>query len=93
MIKQIFLNADECVLAAASHNNRTGEKCLCTSNITINNLGFSIEFPSAIFQYKNSIVNIVFQRVTPKPMVEMILSNYDSIAEFINNHSALINFI
>lgn len=93
MLKQIFLNSDQCILSAAAYANKTNEKCVCIPNFTLDHLGFSIEFPSAHFQYKKSIVDIAFNRTTPKPVTEMILNEYDSLDQFINNHSALINFI
>ena len=93
MIPKIFLNADQCILEAAAHANKTNEKCTCTPDFTLDNLGFIIEFSSVRFQYKKSIVDIAFNRVTPKPITEMILSEYNSIDEFINYHSVLINFI
>lgn len=93
MIPKIFLNADKCIGAAAAYANKTGEKCICQNGENINNLGFYIEFPNKHFKYTSSWVRAFFGKEESKPLFDLIIDNYCSVEHFINNHSALINFI
>jgi len=91
--KHVFDNSDDCIKASCSYANKNKEKCEFIIN--------SKEWRDYLFKivFKPSNTSFVFkQRFLHKndglgPLYFLIIENYKSIDEFVNNHSKLVTFL
>lgn len=93
--RQIFDTSDECLYAACGYANKSKEKCELIIGKTIyDRFYFKILFKPSHTSF--SLKRISFFKSTDHTFGQLyylVLDKYESIEDFINNHSSLVTFL